>query len=166
LQALDAGSWFAPHFAAESLPTLEETLRLFGGRLRLNLEVKAVRAGMAVLELLARFPRAEAVVSSFDHALLARLRQAAPELPLAVLADCDWHRALARARALRACAFHLRADLVSRPLLAACHHSALPVYVWTVDDPGQARALVRLGVDGLFTNHPVLLRREFPRERS
>src|SRR5512134_1609461 len=31
LQSLDAGSWFAPHFADEVLPTLEETLRLFGG---------------------------------------------------------------------------------------------------------------------------------------
>jgi glycerophosphoryl diester phosphodiesterase len=166
LQELDAGSWFAPHFAAEALPTLEEVLRLFGGRLRLNLEVKAVRAGMAVLELLTRFPRAEVVVSSFDHGLLTRLRRAAPDLSLAVLADHDWHRALAKAAALRVCAFHPRADLVNRPLLTACRRLAMPVHAWTVDDPGRARTLVRLGVAGLFTNDPVLLRQQFPRARD
>ena len=167
LQSLDAGSWFAPHFADEVLPTLEETLRLFGGgRLRLNLEVKAVHAGLAVLELLARFPRADVVISSFDHALLARLRRAAPDLPLAVLAERDWHLAVARAGALRASALHPRVDLVSRPLLAACRRLNLPVHVWTVDDPGQARILARLGVAGLFTNDPGLLHQAFPQERG
>jgi glycerophosphoryl diester phosphodiesterase len=121
---------------------------------------------MAVLELLARFPRTEAVVSSFDHALLARLRRAAPDLPLAVLVDRDWHRAITRAGLLRACAIHPRADLVNRLLLAACRRRALPVYPWTVDDPRQARALARLGIAGLFTNDPRLLRGHFPRAQS
>jgi len=163
LQMLDAGAWFAAHFAGEPLPTLEATLRLLAGRLRLNLEVKDARAGMAVLALLTRFPQADAVVSSFDHALLARLRRAAPDLPLAVLADRDWHLAVGRARELRACALHPRADLVSRPLLAACRRLHLPVFAWTVDAPAQARAFARIGIAGLFTNDPALLRQDFPR---
>jgi glycerophosphoryl diester phosphodiesterase len=162
LQSLDAGSWFAPPFVGEPLPTLEQALRLLAGRLRLNLEVKQTRAGMAVLELLEQFPQAEAVISSFDHALLVRLRCAAPDLALAVLAESDWHLALSRARALRACAFHPRADLVSRPLLAACRGLRLPVFAWTVDDPAEARRLARLGIDGLFTNDPAFLRQDFP----
>jgi glycerophosphoryl diester phosphodiesterase len=163
LARFDAGAWFAPEFGGEELPTLEATLRLLAGRLRLNLEVKEARAGVAVLDLLRHFPQADAVVSSFDYGLLARLRRVAPELPLAVLqAAGDWHRALARAEALRACAFHPRVDLVSRPLMAACRRLDLPVYVWTVDDPGRARSLLRAGVAGLFTNDPAGLRRHFP----
>jgi glycerophosphoryl diester phosphodiesterase len=159
LARLDAGAWFAPAFAGEELPTLEATLRLLAGRLRLNLEVKEARAGVAVLDLLRYFPRADAVVSSFDYGLLVRLRQIAPELPLAVLQDAgNWHRALARAEALRACAFHPRADLVNRPLIAACRRRHLPVYAWTVDDPGLARSLTRMGIAGLFTNDPLRLR--------
>jgi len=159
LARLDAGGWFAPQFYGEKLPTLAATLHLLAGRLRLNLEVKDARAGGAVLELLRHFPQAEAVVSSFDHRLLAHLRHLAPDLPLAVLLDSgDWHRALARAAALRACAFHPQVDLVSRPLLAACRRLDLPVYVWTVDDPGLARSLARSGVAGLFTNDPAGMR--------
>ena len=162
LRALDAGSWFGPRFAGEPLPTLEEALRLLAGRLRINLEVKEARAGLAVLDLLRYFPAAEVVVSSFDHALLAALRRTAPDLPLAVLQEAgNWHRALARAAALRACAFHPHVDLVSRPLLAACRRLQLPVFAWTVDDAGQARALARAGVAGVFSNDPAGLRRHF-----
>jgi glycerophosphoryl diester phosphodiesterase len=163
LQSLDAGSWFGPHFAGEPLPTLEEALRLLAGRLRINLEVKEARAGLAVLDLLQAFPTAEVVLSSFDHALLAALRRTAPDLPLAVLqATGNWRRALARAAALRACAFHPHVDLVSRPLLAACRQRQLPVFAWTVDDVGQARALARAGVAGVFSNDPAGLRWHFP----
>jgi glycerophosphoryl diester phosphodiesterase len=162
LRKLDAGSWFAPEFAGERVPTLEETLRLLAGRLRLNLEVKDTHAGMAVLELLSRFAAADVVVSSFDHRLLVRLRRAAPDLPLAVLAGSDWHRALAMAAALRACAFHPHVNLVNRPLLAACRRLQLPVLAWTVDDPVRAHVLARLGLAGLFTNDPAGLRRHSP----
>ena len=158
LQTLDAGAWFSPHFAGEPLPTLEETLRLLAGRLRINLEVKESRSGLAVLELLRAFPAADVVISSFDHALLAALRRTSPDLPLAVLLEAgNWRRALARATALRASAFHPHVDLVSRPLLAACRRLHLPVYAWTVDDPGRARSLARIGVAGLFTNDPAAL---------
>jgi glycerophosphoryl diester phosphodiesterase len=163
LARLDAGTWFSPEFSGEELPTLQATLRLLTGRLRLNLEVKEARAGMAVVDLLGHFPQVEAVISSFDYGLLARLRRNAPELPLAVLQDAgDWHRALDRAVALRACAFHPHVDLVNRPLLAACRQLQLPVYAWTVDDPGRARSLFRAGVAGLFTNAPAGLRQHFP----
>jgi glycerophosphoryl diester phosphodiesterase len=163
LRELDAGSWFAPDFSGEPLPTLEETLHLLAGRLRLNIEVKEARAGMAVVELLRQFPQADVVISSFDHGLLARLRRIDPDLPLAVLLDRgDWHRALARAEALHACAFHPYVALVGRPLLAACRHLQLPVYAWTVDAPGRARTLMRAGVAGLFTNDPAGLRQHFP----
>jgi glycerophosphoryl diester phosphodiesterase len=161
LRKLDAGSWFAPIFAGERVPTLEDTLRLLAGRLRLNLEVKDTRAGMAVLELLRHFAQADVVVSSFAYPLLSQLRRAAPDLPLAVLAGSDWHRAVARAAALRACALHPHVDLVNRPLLAACRQLQLPVLAWTVDDPSRARTLARLGIAGLFTNDPAGLRRQF-----
>lgn len=159
LKRLDAGRWFAPEFAGEEVPTLEETLQLLRGRLRINLEVKDVRAGMAVVNQLHDFPDAEVVVSSFDHGLLADLRRSNAALPLAMLFETtDWHRVLAGAERLRACAVHPRVDLVSRPLITACHQRHLPIYAWTVDSAPQAHTLEKLGIDGLFTNDPALLK--------
>jgi glycerophosphoryl diester phosphodiesterase len=155
LQRLDAGSWFAAGFAGETIPTLDAIMEKFAGRLRLNLELKELRAGMAVLELLSRYPSADIVISSFDYALLYRLRAAQPRLPIAVLCDSgNWRGAVKVARDLSACAFHPAADHVSRPLISACRQAGLPVHVWTVDHARAARSLVRAGVAGFFTNDP------------
>lgn len=155
LQSLDAGSWFAEGFAGEPVPSLAEVLDVFAGQVRLNLEIKAFDAGLAVLAQLAGYPAAEVVLSSFDVDVLIAMRNADPDLPLAVLYDeGNWRRRHDLALRLRARAFHPRADHVNRPMLGRCRQSGLPVHAWTVDDHGLARRLVRAGVAGIFTNDP------------
>lgn len=155
LRNCEAGSWFSDDFAGEPVPTLEEVLRAFGGQLRINVEIKDLQAGRAVLDLLHRYPATDSVVSSFDHHLLHHLRSADAGLPLAVLsAPGHWRQAIQTAKALSACAFHPVAEDVSRPMIAICRRLDLPVFPWTVDLPGVARSLVRAGISGLFTNDP------------
>lgn len=159
LQRLDAGSWYAEEFAGETIPALENILQIFGGLVRLNLEIKEFDAGLAVLDLLKRFPDADCVVSSFDYRLLERLRCADRRLPIALLfASGNWRDAVRLARALRAVAFHPEAAQVGRLMITACRQAQLPVYVWTVDSPPDARSLFRSGVSGVFTNDPLALR--------
>jgi len=161
LARLDAGSWFGSEFAGEPLPTLATVLDWAGTRIRLNLEIKDAAAGSALLDLLRNYPRARVLVSSFNHRLLEQLRREDPDLPLGFLLDSRfWRRSLARAMASRATSLHPRADQVSRPLIRACHAAGLRVYVWTVDRLDLARKLQRMGVDGVFSNHPGRLRRE------
>lgn len=158
LQRLDAGSWFAGTFAGETVPLLDDVLKTFGDTLRLNLEIKDLQAGAAVLALLETYRQADCLISSFDYPLLARLRAWQPSLPLAVLFDAgNWHQALRFAVGLHARAFHPGVDVVTRPMIAACRRARLPVHVWTVDDPAVARSLVRAGVSGLFSNDPAAL---------
>jgi glycerophosphoryl diester phosphodiesterase len=164
IRQLDAGSWFAREYLGEQIPTLESVLNVFGGHLRLNLEVKDAEAGKALLELLGRYPSADVVVSSFNYESLRALRDEDSTLALAVLFDSgNWRRALRLAGNISACAFHPRADKVNRPMIAACQRASLPVFVWTVDNPHDAMNLVRSGVSGFFTNDPARLRAIFPR---
>ncbi len=163
LQQLDAGGWFSPEFMGESLPTLAEVLKAFGGRLRLNLELKEFAAGVEVLSLLRQYPDAEVVISSFDYDLLKGLRSLDEVLPMAVLFDDgNWRQAVRFAGDISACAFHPAGNLVCRRMVAACRKLALPVSVWTVDQEAQARSLMRMGVSGLFTNDPSALRSARP----
>ncbi len=155
LRRLDAGSWFSPRFSGEPIPVLDEVLDWAGDRLRLNIEIKEAAAGGALLDLLPHYPRAQVLVSSFDHRLLAELRRRDARLPLGFLFEDDsWRRVLRRALVCGAESLHPREDCVSRPLVAACKDHGLALYPWTVDDPGRIRALRRLQVDGLFTNDP------------
>lgn len=158
LRQLDAGGWFDPAFAGEAVPTLEEVLAWAADRLRLNVEIKAVPAGLAVIELLRAYPLARVLVSSFDHTLLEQLRLKNPDLPLGFLVDSRfWRRAIQRAVDNRAESVHPRYDLLSRPLQAACQRHGLAVHCWTVDRPEVCASLRRRGVAGVFTNDPALI---------
>jgi glycerophosphoryl diester phosphodiesterase len=51
-----------------------------------------------------------------------------------------------------------RVGLVDRTLLAAAHAARLPVHVWTVDERDEMERLLEMGVDGLMSDRPALLR--------
>lgn len=137
------------------MPVLADVLNWAGNRLRLNIEIKTTSAGRAVLELLAEYPDANVLISSFRHDLLFSMRQWSSDLPIAFLTDsCFWRVALKRAVACRAESFHPPAQHVSRVMIKACHLNGLAVYPWTVDALARQRDLIRMGVDGLFTNLP------------
>ncbi len=48
--------------------------------------------------------------------------------------------------------------LVTAPFLRAAHRVGLPVHVWTVNEESKMIELLDLGVDGIITNRPRLLR--------
>lgn len=155
VQHADAGIWFAKQFAGEVLPTVEQVLQWAGGRLYLNLEIKEYAAGIAVKELLERFPRCRVLISSFNHELLKALRENVPQISVGFLSETRrWHRQLRAAVSCGAESFHLRQDLITSEHVAQCHALGLKVYPWVVDDPGRFGVLLRMGVDGVFTNFP------------
>src|SRR5687767_13229007 len=41
LRRLDAGSWFSPKYKGERIPTLEEVLKRYAGKIHLHLELKS-----------------------------------------------------------------------------------------------------------------------------
>ncbi len=48
--------------------------------------------------------------------------------------------------------------VVDERFLAAAHERSLQVHVWTVDDPAEVHRLLDLGVDGILTDRPSMLR--------
>ena len=56
--------------------------------------------------------------------------------------------------------------LVDRRFVDEAHRRGLQVHVWTIDDRGDMEALLDLGVDGLMTDRPVVLKEVLVETRS
>lgn len=145
------------------IPTLADALAA-AGPLEVNVEIKSSRFGgagalaRATADVLRRSTAIDRiVVSSFDPAALLQLYRHLPEISLAYLFHSEQPRILHRGwlgKAIGASLLHPDYRLCSDASIARWHSWGYPVNVWTVDDPDELLRLDRLGVDGVFTNHP------------
>lgn len=88
LRALDAGGWFAPTFAGEGIPTLDEAIETIGTRAALQVEIKGATAGVAeaTVATLRRHRRlADTLVTSFHLDRLPIVSSLEPSLATGAL---------------------------------------------------------------------------------
>jgi len=161
LADLDAGSWIAPRFAGQRVPTLEAALAALGPRMAVNIELKSGPRPYPGLEvrLVAMLRRLgwlrRALISSFHVDRLVRLRRLHPTIAIGILVH-PWSvkTALTRARRLNAQSIHPPAREVTAALVNRLHEGGVLVLPYTVDRPEEKARLLGLGVDGFFTNAP------------
>lgn len=162
LTRLDAGTWHSAARTGEPVPTLARVARwLLESGAMANIEIKAPpggerETGMAVAREAGRLWRHATVaplLSSFAEAALAGARDAAPEVPRALLFDdalpYDW---ITRCRAIGCVALGANHEVLSREVIAQAHDGGLRVLGYTVNDPGRAAQLLDWGLDTLITD--------------
>lgn len=160
LRRADAGSWFGKEFAGERIPTLGDVAVSLPERIELFVELKegssvdpGVEAALsAYLERHVLLPRVR--VSSFDHRALAELRRLLPSLRTGALYVALPVDAVRLARDCGAGALHPNFHYVTAALVREAHDAGLEVHTWTVNEPEDIERTRRLGVDGLFSDHP------------
>ncbi len=164
LKRLDAGGWFGLAFAGQRIPTLAEVLDRFAGKLPLALELKAGSTVFPGIEetVVATLRRHSAIdqvaVASFDHVALLRLKEIEPALRTGMLMVGRPVAVPAIAAACMADAVALEASFVTEREIGACRAAGLQSLAWVVNEPSRMRHFIGLGVDGIITDRPDLLR--------
>ena len=95
------------------------------------------------------------IVSCFQLETLGRVRQIDESLPIALLtkglpSPSFWKNA----RQLGAVSVHIDVEAVTAFFVNQAHDSGLRVMVYTVNSPQDARRLLDIGVDGIFSDFP------------
>ena len=163
LKRLDAGGWWGRRFRGQRVQTLQEVLERFRDRARFWIELKggsALYPGIeervvSMVEIYEVVDRA--LVQSFDHAAIARVRTLNREIPVgALVAQASLDPGLLRPEAVSAIC--PSAEVLTEELLGEIRRAGLDCYVWTVNEPAQMDRLVEWGVNGIITDRPGLLR--------
>jgi glycerophosphoryl diester phosphodiesterase len=152
--------------AAETrIPSLDEVLSLVNGRATVYVEIKGAGIESRVVDAIARSPGrgARCAVHSFDHRAARRARElsggvVAGEIPAGILLVSRPIDPVAVMRAAGARDLWQHWELLDADLVAAVHGADGRVVAWTVNDPTVARAFATMGVDGICTDVPDLMR--------
>ena len=152
----------------EPIPLLEDLLGTFP-ELRVNIDPKADDAVAPLVDVLRRTAAVGRVcVGSFSDKRIARVRAALGEGLCCSLGP----RGVARVKAagFGAPAGRVGGECLQVPvatrgvtvtdarLVRTAHRLGLQVHVWTIDDPVEMGRLLDLGVDGIMTDRPAVLR--------
>ncbi|CAA7623572.1 glycerophosphodiester phosphodiesterase [Magnetospirillum sp. SS-4] len=163
LKRLDAGIWFAPGYACEPIPTLEEALALcLDLGLMANLEIKPGLhrqdrvAALTLDTALAVWPagRTPPLLSSFAAPCLAVARAKAPDWPRGLLVERlpgDWRE---QAGSLGCATIHADHRHLDSGSVAEIRAAGLAVLAYTVNDRQEEDRLRRMGVTSVFSDFP------------
>jgi glycerophosphoryl diester phosphodiesterase len=179
LGQVDVGSWFnskfpkraAEEFSRETVPTLASVLNLvkgFSGLVYIELKCDDddfVQLARAVCEVIRDSPLLpQMIVKSFKLAAIPEVRCRLPQVQTAALFAPEIMHFLRRRKHIIAMAREFGADQISLhhslatgKLVNLAAQAAMPVTVWTADDPKWLHRCRKLGIGALITNDPAKL---------
>lgn len=165
LRSLDAGSWKGEQFAGEPIPTFEEILDLYRGKVGILIELKAPelypgieeQVAAALIERNLDKPQNEKIIiQSFNFESIKKMDQLLPQVPIGVLTS---NRADTTLEALQE--FSTYADwfnpsygIVTEELVNQVHSLGMQIGSWTVRSQEAADFLFEMGVDAIISDYP------------
>jgi glycerophosphoryl diester phosphodiesterase len=175
LRQFDAGSWFAPQFAGEKIPTLIEVLNLAKGKIPVNIEIKDESpsryeiidlADRALQEVKKAGMEGEVIFSSFHPSSLERIKERDPGIWVALLYRRDWNSLQEVTGGMAFPVVNLGHSFLTKEKIERIHEESLKVNTYTVNSEEEMEQFIRWKVDGIITNHPdkliQILKKKFP----
>ncbi|RDW16215.1 glycerophosphodiester phosphodiesterase [Oceanobacillus chungangensis] len=166
IRNLDAGSWFNDDYTGEIVPTFEEVLDAFHGKIGILIELKAPELYPGIEEEVAKTLKdrnmhkpnnKKIIIQSFNHESMKKSKELLPGVPHGVLAGLSWagitDEQLAEF-ASYADYFNPNMNIVTPSLVGRVHEADMMIFPYTSRSQKQANHLINLNVDGIVTDYP------------
>jgi glycerophosphoryl diester phosphodiesterase len=165
LRSLDAGSFKGEQFAGEKIPTFEEILDRYHGKIGILIELKAPELYPGIEEAVAQELKErnldkpqndKIIIQSFNFESMKKMDALLPKVPIGVLTYSSLHTTDAALQefAKYADLFNPSYGLVSKELVDKVHSLGMEIQSWTVRSPEAAQFLIDMKVDGIITDYP------------
>jgi len=144
----------------EPVPQLRDVLALVAGKVGLNIEVKSEGSGaLTAAHLAGSGYKGPVLISSFIEREVQDARRVLPTTPVSGIFDAFIEAETKKYRSMGYGFISLKKKTVTRELVSACHDQKIKVYVWTVDDENEIKRFIEWGVDGMYSNKPMVLKK-------
>jgi glycerophosphoryl diester phosphodiesterase len=143
----------------ECIPSLSDVLSLVAGKASLNIEIKSEGAGaLTAAHIVGTGYQGGLMISSFKEREIIEAKRVMPNVPAAGIFDAFAPSEVSAYRSKGYPVISLNRKTVSRELISSCHSRNIKVYVWTIDKEDEAEQFISWGVDGIYSNEPIMLR--------
>jgi glycerophosphoryl diester phosphodiesterase len=157
LRGFDAGSWFGAKFVGERIPTFDEVLARYKGRVHIHTEIKGRSPSLAqrTADLIRKHGmEGQVTITSFQSVRLEEMRAYAPELPRGWLVREVSEPIILQARAMGVTQLCPRADNMTSELVRHLHAEGFAARAWGVTTEELMQQVVQTGADGMTVNFP------------
>ncbi len=160
LKEMEVGSWFREEFNGEPIPTLREVIHLVKGNIKLNIEVKVSGRDPEIAQKVVDIIRSEGIekecmVTSFEKPVIEKVKGIAPDLITGFIFDEEHPADIFDGSWEYVCT---KRTIVDKVFVQEAHRKGKKIFVWTVNYPAEMKKFIDLGVDGIITDVPDVLR--------
>jgi glycerophosphoryl diester phosphodiesterase len=165
LQSLDAGSWKGDSFAGESIPTFDEILERYHGKVGILIELKAPEPYPGIEEQVAealiernldQAQNEKIIIQSFNFQSMKKMDQLLPKVPIGVLTSNRTHTTQEALKEFSTYAewFNPSYGIVTEEVVDKVHGLDMQIGSWTVRSQEAADFLFDMNVDAIITDYP------------
>lgn len=144
----------------QTIPTLDEVLKIINKQAGINIELKGKNTATAVARLIQNYVNKDGwsydhfMVSSFDHRQLIDFKQKCPRIKIGVLYHRRPYLLKKIVERFGAYSINLPYHHLNQKLVDNIHAAGLKVFVYTVNKPSDISYVKSLGVDGIISDFP------------
>lgn len=166
LKKYDAGQWFHKKYSGQKIPTLQDVLSNYYGKVGLLIEIKNPNLYPEIAERLATelkkhgivgLKNDKVIVQSFDIDLLKQFKKILPNIPLGLLVKFRMQGiSNVQLKAWSDFVHFINPNkaLITKKLVKRIHAHDLRVIPYTVRDKKSIKGLMDARIDGIVTDYP------------
>ena len=143
----------------EKIPSLQEVVDLVKDKCRLNIEIKDEKALEESVRIIKKNKiEDKVVISSFIEGVVKKSKKLDPGIKTALLFVAAESYHLELANYLNVDYVNIHQEKIKKVILDKARNLNLKINAWGADNKSSIRRMIKLGVDGIITNDPGLIK--------